>query len=348
MATLQDLLNSGMSREEINALLSQSNVTTQGFDQPMPQPQDDRLRLNSLSNLSAGRDVPITDVYGQPSKSQPMPATNMGSVPVDTPFGRGRYMSGDNTRVVLDNGNIVDLGRDTGRERAIEKENLGIQKQRAELAQLQAKPQSALDAARAKVLAEIEGDQLKAKVAGTPEYERIQKHATEKETENTRRDNAVSSAVGVLENINNARGKVGWASTGLIGQGLRNIGGTDALSLDEALEPIRASLSFDRLQRMREESKTGGALGQVAVQELNMLQKSMASLNTAQNEKDLNRSLDVVEKHYGNYVKAMQQARANGEFSGRVPAKSGAQVEGERQFAQAKGMPPEGAVRRIR
>jgi len=54
-------------------------------------------------------------------------------------------MAGDNTRVVLNDGRIVDLGRDTGRERAIEKENLALQKQRAELAQLQAKPLSEYD-----------------------------------------------------------------------------------------------------------------------------------------------------------------------------------------------------------
>ena len=147
---LQDLLNSGMSREEINALLSRGNVTSPGFDQSqmqqqMLQTQDDRPRLNSLMNISTGRDVPITDIYGQPSRSVPMPATNMGSVPVETPYGKGRYMAGDNTRVVLNDGRIVDLGRDTGRERAIEKENLGLQKQRAELAQLQAKPLSEYD-----------------------------------------------------------------------------------------------------------------------------------------------------------------------------------------------------------
>lgn len=155
MALLQDLLNSGMSREEINALLSQGSVTSPGFDQaPMPQQMlqaqpmmDGRPRLNSLMNLTTGRDVPIVDIYGQPSQSVPMPATNMGSVPVETPYGKGRYMAGDNTRVVLNDGRIVDLGRDTGRERAIEKENLALQKQRAELAQLQAKPQSEYDKA---------------------------------------------------------------------------------------------------------------------------------------------------------------------------------------------------------
>lgn len=154
MALLQDLLNSGMSRDEINALLSQGNVTTQGFyDQPpaqqAPSMQDDTPRLNSLINLSTGRDVPITDLYGRPSQSVPMPATNMSAVPVDTPFGKGRYLAGDNTRVVLNDGRIVDLGRDTGRERAIEKENLALQKQRAELAQLQAKPSSEYDKAMA-------------------------------------------------------------------------------------------------------------------------------------------------------------------------------------------------------
>ena len=38
MATLQDLLNSGMSRDEINAILSQSIISTDGF-QGNPQPE---------------------------------------------------------------------------------------------------------------------------------------------------------------------------------------------------------------------------------------------------------------------------------------------------------------------
>ena len=69
-------------------------------------------------------------------------------------------------------------------------------------------------------------------------------------------------------------------TTGLGAQIFRNIGGTKATDLNQLSETVRANIGFDRLQRMREESPTGGALGQVAVQELNALQASLGSLET--------------------------------------------------------------------
>ena len=42
---------------------------------------------------------------------------------------------------------------------------------------------------------------------------------------------------------------------------------SDAQGLRANIETIKGIIGFERLQRMREESKTGGALGQVAVQD---------------------------------------------------------------------------------
>ena len=53
----------------------------------------------------------------------------------------------------------------------------------------------------------------------------------------------------------------------------------EAVDLREALTPIRTTVAFDRLQRMRDASKNGGALGQVSNIELNLLVNSMESLN---------------------------------------------------------------------
>lgn len=126
----------------LSALADPNNtIRTSGFDEnfmrgePYMQPQQAApLPQNYIRNERTGA---VTDL-GSSQMTRPM--GDMTQNPVDTPYGRGYYMKGDNTRVVLDNGKIVDLGRDTGRERAIEKENLGLQKQRAELARLQGKP----------------------------------------------------------------------------------------------------------------------------------------------------------------------------------------------------------------
>ena len=87
-------------------------------------------------------------------------------------------------------------------------------------------------------------------------------------------------------------------TTGLGAQIFRNIGGTQATDLNQLSETVRANIGFDRLQRMREESPTGGALGQVAVQELNALQASLGSLETTQGSGQLLRNLKRLEDQY--------------------------------------------------
>lgn len=154
--TLADLMRSGKTPEEINAILSGSTVGSGTLDpnfmagEPYMPPQQSQP-MNSLVNMRTGREVPLLDSMGRPSQSQMQrPIGDMSQNPVDTPFGRGYYMKGDNTRVVLADGRIADLGRDTGRERAMMKDDLGIQKQRAELAQTNIEnkaKQSALDEA---------------------------------------------------------------------------------------------------------------------------------------------------------------------------------------------------------
>lgn len=87
-------------------------------------------------------------------------------------------------------------------------------------------------------------------------------------------------------------------TTGFIGGILKNVGGTGALDVNELGKTIRANIGFDRLQRMRDESPTGGALGQVAVQELEALQASLGSLNTSQGPDQLIRNLERLETQY--------------------------------------------------
>lgn len=61
---------------------------------------------------------------------------------------------------------------------------------------------------------------------------------------------------------------------------------------------IRANIGFDRLQLMREESPTGGALGQVAIQELYALQNSLDTLDTSVSKPELRKSLVKIKDEY--------------------------------------------------
>lgn len=53
----------------------------------------------------------------------------------------------------------------------------------------------------------------------------------------------------------------------------------EAKSVDNAVDTLKANVAFDRLQKMRDNSKTGGALGQVSEKELKLLEANLASLD---------------------------------------------------------------------
>ena len=80
---------------------------------------------------------------------------------------------------------------------------------------------------------------------------------------------------------------------------------TSRLALTEQLTTIRANIGFDRLQKMRDESPTGGALGQVALQELYALQSSIAPLNPNMKDTELVASLNKVKDTYRKAVEAV-------------------------------------------
>ena len=75
---------------------------------------------------------------------------------------------------------------------------------------------------------------------------------------------------------------------------------TDAYTLSNIIQSVKANLSFDELQRMRDASPTGGALGQVSNIEIGLLQNAVAALNPAVGEEEFKEQLNIVRKHYSN------------------------------------------------
>lgn len=74
--------------------------------------------------------------------------------------------------------------------------------------------------------------------------------------------------------------------------------GSDRANLEGYIQTLAANIGFDRLQRMREESPTGGALGQVAVRELLDLQATLGSLNLNQSADVVIKNLEMIERKY--------------------------------------------------
>ncbi len=97
-------------------------------------------------------------------------------------------------------------------------------------------------------------------------------------------------------------------STGFAGQILSGVGGTDARNLEATVDTLKANLSFSELQAMREASPSGGALGSIAVRELDLLGSTISSLDISQSADQLKRNLENVKKHYQNWLEVMNKS----------------------------------------
>jgi hypothetical protein len=106
----------------------------------------------------------------------------------------------------------------------------------------------------------------------------------------------------VKDKIDEAIANTGYTSAGLA-SATSVVGMTPANTLKGALETIRSNIGFSELQKMRDESPTGGALGQVAVQELNYLQAALGSLDQSQKPEVLIANLKKIKNILDRYEK---------------------------------------------
>src|SRR5690606_5436787 len=137
---------------------------------------------------------------------------------------------------------------------------------------------------------------------------------------------ALDAASNVETSINKALQMAGPMSTGFVGARLRNVEGTPAYNLASEIETIKANLGFDRLQQMRDNSPTGGALGAIAVQELVALQSTVANLDPNQSEEQLRENLGRIREHYDSWRSVVEQALQ--EEQQRQPAPSNGPSDG--------------------
>lgn len=116
-------------------------------------------------------------------------------------------------------------------------------------------------------------------------------------------ESAVGAADRIIGKVDEALPLVSGLTAGL-GSVTSFIPGTSGANLRSTLETIKANLGFDRLQQMRDASPTGGALGQVAVKELDALQSSVSSLDLNQSPERLRNNLEQIKTHYARWRQA--------------------------------------------
>ncbi len=185
----------------------------------------------------------------------------------------------------------ADLEREKAEQRAIEKQR--DQEFKQQLAAMSASSKSALTGVQ-KELAEQRLADLKSKQSDKEDKKEEAKKA------------AVNHATKVINDVQSAQGLVTGVTTGVVGKGSSFVPGTTAYDLQQRLVTLKANLGFDRLQQMRDASPTGGALGQVAVQELQALQATVGSLELGQSKAELQKNLNKIENHYSNWVRTTQ------------------------------------------
>lgn len=147
------------------------------------------------------------------------------------------------------------------------------------------------------------------------------KEAQEKADKETKFQNAQSSAISSLQNVLDKLDEValdaadnrGWFETGTSGSLMRKYGpsGTAAYDLAANIKTIDANSAFTKLQEMRDNSPTGGALGQVAVQELEMLMASIANLDPNQSQGQFMDNLAGAKKAYLDMLRRLDPAAAD-------------------------------------
>lgn len=119
----------------------------------------------------------------------------------------------------------------------------------------------------------------------------------------------VDNTLSKLDQIIGPEGKEGMVNqgtAGLIGKVSSFIPQTPAYNLEKKIDSVKAALGFDTLQAMRDASPTGGALGQVAVKELEFLQAKVASLDIGQSPEQLKQHLQEVQTHYKKWRAAVE------------------------------------------
>jgi len=200
--------------------------------------------------------------------------------------------------------------RDAENRRALQAERLAAQAFQASESRA-ARAAVAAEGRANRVAAKVEGDNYKATLAQEKINAADEKQRDADAKASRSAQGSLSHAAEMIKNVTEAKNLVKFETTGRTGQVAAAINpGGEAGTLRNRIANIKANIGFDRLQKMREESPTGGALGQVAVQELEALQDSIANLSPLQNDAELKNSFDRVIKHYKGWQGAVQEDEA--------------------------------------
>lgn len=111
--------------------------------------------------------------------------------------------------------------------------------------------------------------------------------------------NATRGTIGVADKALAAYEEI-WPITYKVG---KEVPLTASKELEGYVTTLQSNLAFDRLQKMRDQSKTGGALGQVSNIELELLKGALAVLDPS--SRSFKDQLIAVKQHYQDFERAL-------------------------------------------
>lgn len=151
----------------------------------------------------------------------------------------------------------------------------------------------------------------------------------------------VANAESILDGLGGA-----LARDGVIGGTLRRqmgqVPGSEISRLNSWMESARSNIALDTLQTMRDNSPTGGALGNVSDRQTEMLQSVLGQYKPEMNISEIKEVLHRYRDHYLDVVYGTASERRRALEAGRITPEQFAQAEAE--IAAAKGEDtPQGA-----
>lgn len=174
-------------------------------------------------------------------------------------------------------------------------------------------PAQAVEMARLRL--ENDPKNIQAKAAASAQGEQQGKTAGQAPKAKNAMEDLMSSMQSSLDFIDQAKTQASNAAkntldtgTGFTGQLIRNVGGTSSYDLGKVVSTIQANIGFDKLQKMRDDSPTGSALGRVTNQEITMLTNVVASLDPNQSAEQFNQHLDIAKTKIQSSMQRIAQA----------------------------------------
>ena len=298
------------------AVMGDSNQLAALLQPPPQQPP----AMNTMRNNATGAQYAFN--------SQPQSTQLDYASPIEIGgYGKGYRVKGDPFSVQLADGRKVSLGRNVAAEQARAFDALKMQKAQAELESQQLQNRDAANGTKSAPAGYryTPTGNLEAIPGGPADI----KAGIEGKKADLRQQVLTDQADTVLNTVAEAKKNVGATTAGYGGL-LSGLPMTNARKLAGQLETIKANLGFDRLQQMRDMSPTGGALGQVAVQELTALRSTVASLDQLQDPKDVEAALGKIEQHYTKWKETLQSANGNKDTSAASGPAIGSVVKGYR------------------